>query len=184
MSHSRAEPVETMNSTQTTEAVAQPPPRIRQLRTFDGEGFRSLYQNFTYPYTTPIEVLPSISGIPEVDQRIQDIARSRGYKPQPEAVETSLVPLPDGQLVQQRVLEPLQKLQSLALANGLDLRLLRHTDRLAISDFYSQHTLAEQGVGIESTDFILEGLADPYLQTVMSTTAPPGFFPSPYRLCY
>ncbi len=91
----------------------------RELKSFSGSEFVELYNSFAYPNVREFEIVPSITGNAAADERIRNLALSRGYR----ARSIAIPPLADvgNYQLQERAAKAWEELTSAAKNDGLDL---------------------------------------------------------------
>jgi LAS superfamily LD-carboxypeptidase LdcB len=155
---------------------APPPPRPKVLKTFTGDEFRDLYNNFAYPNTEQITSTLSITGNATADARIRKLSESRGYKlrsiPVAPIQKIGDPNLSGDDLLQSKALEAWRELQKNAKQSNIDIRILSayRSPELQRSIFNSR--LNATGVSIAQ---IANGEADGAVNAVLKTTSVPGY---------
>lgn len=148
----------------------------KAIQNFTAEEFKNLYDTFAYPNTEEIQVVPSITGDPAADRRMNEIAERRGY-------ELRSVPVAPINKTGEKNLEGDDLLQPLALAAWQDLKQRAETDGIPLrllsgyrSIEYQRKLFLErlQGAGAYTAD-IANGLADAKVERVLTNAAPPGY---------
>lgn len=169
-SRSRANP-QPVQAVQVPPKPAPVPPAPTRYRKFTGVQFRDLYNSFAYPNTKEIIVAPSISGNTVADARIRAIAFERGYRLRSVPV-APLSKTPEGFAVQQKVVEPWQKLRAAAAKEGIDIGLVSAFRSVDEQRLIFLQELKAKGVTI---DAVATGQADELVDAVLKTTSIPGY---------
>jgi LAS superfamily LD-carboxypeptidase LdcB len=162
------ESTEIVNNKETVEEVQETPKT--GLRTFDGNEFRLLYDNFLLPNTEKVGSPPIITGDDIADARIRQLSEARGYRLRTSpSVELSAV---DGVLLQEDAQKPWKELQSAAKEFGLTITLtsgFRSVDEQR--DLFLSRLQAE-GV---SASKISNGTSDNVVTNILIKAAAPGY---------
>lgn len=146
------------------------------IQNFSAEAFKDLYNTFAYPNTQEITEPPAITGNPEADQRIQELAEARGYAlrsvPVSPISKTNEPQLDSDDLLQPLALSGWQDFELAAQRAGIPLKLLSGYRSVEYQrDLFTQRLAA---AGAYTAD-IANGIADAKVQKVLATTAPPGY---------
>lgn len=162
------ESTEIVNNKETVEEVQETPKT--GLRTFDGNEFRLLYDNFLLPNTEKVGSPPIITGDDIADARIRQLSEARGYRLRTSpSVELSAV---DGVLLQEDVQKPWKELQAAAKDFGLTITLtsgFRSVDEQR--DLFLSRLQAE-GVSVSK---ISNGTSDNVVTNILIKAAAPGY---------
>jgi D-alanyl-D-alanine carboxypeptidase len=143
---------------------------------YTGEQFQELYEGLAFPNTQLLEEAPAITGDVEADQRIQQIAESRGYVlrsvPIFPIVKTNAPRLDEDDLLQPKAFEAWEKLQQAAKNDEIPLQLNSGYRSVEMQRELFLQRLRATGV---STAAIASGQADNTITRVLSLAAPPGY---------
>lgn len=148
----------------------------KKLKTFTGVEFMALAVGVKYPNTQAFDVLPSITGNAEADERIRQLAEKRGYR------LTSIPVSPIERLHEPRLAGD-DLLQPLAAKGWRDLKAAAERDGkpLSIISAYRspeyQRTLFGDRLSAAgaTTWAVAQGQADALVNVVLGKTAVPGF---------
>ncbi len=159
----------TTTSTTTTKKEETPKAKTT-LKTSTGQEFEDLYNSFAYPNTNEIIEQPSITGNPEADLRIRDIALARGYRLR----SNPKSPMPNYEefTFQQLALNDFNRLKKAALDAGMGLGIS--------AAFRSPEDQREifigrmRAAGI-SAEQIAAGTQGAAVSSLLATTAVPGY---------
>jgi hypothetical protein len=149
-----------------------------RYKTYSPGGFRNLYEDLEYPGAQPIVEAPRITGDPEADRRIVDLAVARGYRLRWQADEGALVSR-DRHSLQGPVMDAWLELQAAALTDGVDLQLVsayRSVDRqrqIFLREL--RREILQDGDGETGMQAIAAGDANHLVQEVLRYSAIPGF---------
>ncbi len=147
-----------------------------QLKTLSGNQFQRLYESLALPNTEPLVTPPSITGDTQADQRIRQIAESRGYKlrsvPIQAIVKTGEPGLQSDDLLQPNAYEAWQKLKAAAKSANVPLALNSGYRSIEWQRNFFISLLRSAGV---SNDQIKQGSADNAIVATMRRVAPPGY---------
>lgn len=142
----------------------------RSLQILSSQEFKELYDSLRLPNTRLLIEPPPITGNPQADTVIREIAESRGY---------SLQLVPSGQLssiggltMQQLMHEDWLSLKKAAKNEGIDL-MIRSAYR-SVEDQRSLFLLRLRQAGITNQD-IVAGLANVSIDDILRFAAPPGY---------
>lgn len=148
----------------------------KTLQNFTADQFKHLYNTFAYPNTQEVTSPPQITGNPQADSRIQQLAEKRGY-------ELRSIPVAPISKTYEKDLEGDDLLQPLALSGWQDLKAAAKKDSIPLrllsgyrSIEYQRNLLVQRlSVAGAYTADIANGLADAKVDVVLSKTAPPGY---------
>ena len=142
------------------------------LKSFTGEEFKKLYNDFAYPNTQYISENSLITGNQEVDLYIQNFAESKGYKRRSAPVVDVFKTVQTGIVLQERAYQPWINLKTAAKKESFGLYLTAGYRSQA-----EQRELFMQRFSVSSVNYprLLTGAYDNQLRDVLSTTAIPGY---------
>lgn len=159
---------EIINDKEVVEAVQETPKT--GLRTFDGNEFRLLYDNFLLPNTEKVGSPPIITGDDIADARIRQLAEARGYKLRTSpSSELSAV---DGVLLQETAQKPWKELQAAAKDYGLTMTLTSGFRSVDEQRGLFLNRLQAEGV---SASKITNGTSDNVVTNILIKAAAPGY---------
>ena len=143
-----------------------------RLKSFTGEEFKKLYNDFAYPNTQYISENSLITGNQEVDLYIQNFAESKGYKRRSAPVVDVFKTVQTGIVLQERAYQPWIDLKTMAKKESFGLYLTAGYRSQA-----KQRELFMQRFSVSSVNYprLLTGAYDNQLRDVLSTTAIPSF---------
>lgn len=139
-------------------------------KNFTGLQFKDFYNSFEYSKVTQPSSTPSITGNPQADARIIQLAQTRGYLRRSEAIQSGLI-FVDGQRLQPEARQSWLSMKSAAANDGIKLVLVsgfRSIDdqrSLFLGDFGTSFT----------SDQIVAGEADTRVNSILVTRSIPGF---------
>lgn len=147
-----------------------------KLKNFTGSEFMALAIGTKYPNTQAFDVLPSITGNAEADDRIRKLAEDRGY------LLTSIPVSPIEKLNEPRLGDD-DLLQPLAAQGWRDLKKSAQRDREPLSIIsayrspeYQRGLFSQRLSGAGATVWgVSQGLNDSIVNSVLGKTAVPGF---------
>lgn len=146
------------------------------LRQFTNIEFKDLYRSYAYPNTTPIKSAPYILSNQEVDDRIREIAKKRGYLlgvlPVAFLNKINISSEAEEILLQPNAALAWKNLQEEAAKAGLKLDITSGYRSIDEQRSMFSRELANKGANVHT---ILEGYADDEIEEVLKTIAPPGF---------
>lgn len=149
-----------------------------RYKTYSPNGFKGMYDNLDYPWTTPILNPPPITGAAAADDRIVDLGLRRGYRLWQQAEETALIP-DGGYALQDQALAAWRDLQSAAREEGVRLELVsayRSLDRQRQIFLNELRNASVHSTGREyTTREIASGGADESIDRVLRYSSIPGF---------
>lgn len=140
------------------------------LKEFTGEELKIFMDNFAYPNVSEVTTKPVITGNSVADERIRQLAESRGYR-QRAIPNTSLIRV-EGELLQQKAVDPWKELKRNAEAAGLKLDISSGFRPVDEQRQIFNERLAQAGATNSS---IAAGKADALVTSVLKTTAVPGY---------
>lgn len=164
--------VDTTAVQSSTATKTDAPKKTGALKTFTGQEFRDLYNNFAYPNTEYISEDTVITGTKEIDKHIQDLAIKRGYVRRSAPVADTFNTVQPDIKLQQRAAQPWLDLKAAATKEGLDLNLTA-----AYRSSVDQRTIflsVLSAYNINKTR-IPEGIYDAQITQALSVTAIPGY---------
>jgi LAS superfamily LD-carboxypeptidase LdcB len=162
------ESTEIINNKETIEAVQETPKT--GLRTFDGNEFRLLYDNFLLPKTEKVGSPPVITGDDIADARIRQLSEARGYRLRTSpSSELSAV---DGVLLQNVVHKPWKELQTVARDFGLIMTLTSGYRSVEEQRVLFLSRLQAEGVSVSK---ISNGTSDNVVTDILIKAAAPGY---------
>ena len=143
-----------------------------RLKSFTGEEFKKLYNDFAYPNTQYISENSLITGNQEVDLYIQNFAESKGYKRRSAPVVDVFKTVQTGIVLQERAYQPWIDLKTMAKKESFGLYLTA-----GYRSQTEQRELFMQRFSVSSVNYprLLTGAYDNQLRDVLSTTAIPGY---------
>lgn len=146
-------------------------PAKTKLKTFTGEQFKTLYNNFAYPNTHYIIDNSVITDDSEVDLYIQNFAEAMGYKRRSAPVVDVFKEI-DGNKIQQRAHDDWLSMKDDALKSNLKL--------MIVAGYRSQSDqkelfLSRLKINRANYKLILTGSLDRLLKETLDTTAIPGY---------
>jgi LAS superfamily LD-carboxypeptidase LdcB len=139
-------------------------------KNFTGPQFKDFYNAFEYSKITTPSSIPPITGNPDADARIVQLAQARGYLRRGEAIQSGLV-FVDGQRLQSEVRQSWLSMKSAAAVDGINLVMVsgfRSVDDqrgIFLGDFANKFT----------PDQIVAGQADTFINSILVTRSIPGF---------
>jgi D-alanyl-D-alanine carboxypeptidase len=173
----------TLSSTSTpTFASPTTTPTLELLvnRYFEPAEFVEYYYDKDLPnLTAPSEIMPSITNIERADVRIIELAVSRGYRPQRQVLDVSILGEIDGVKLQAPVISAWLGLQKAAHEDGIELWLVsgyrntNHQQWLFIKDL--TYSMTEKFDQVYDPNLIAQGLADPAVLRTLNYTSPPNY---------
>jgi LAS superfamily LD-carboxypeptidase LdcB len=172
---STADEQQTIITLDNEEPVEEP---VLRLREFDGEQFKDLYRSIAYPNSQQLLNTnpPEITGNPEADDRIRELAESRGYVLSSIPVG-AIVQLDEPNLDGENLLQPLAasswtSFKQAALDDNIPLiltsayRPIEYQRELFLDRLYANGT---------NPRFIAAGVGDRAILDTLAYTAPPGY---------
>ncbi|MEI6728717.1 MAG: M15 family metallopeptidase [bacterium] len=139
-------------------------------KNFTGPQFKDFYNSFQYTKVTPPSSTPSITGNPQADARVAQLAQTRGYLRRNEAIQSGLI-FVDGQKLQPEARQSWLSMKSAAANDGIKLVL--------VSGFRSvddQRSLFLEDFGSKfNSDQVVAGQADSFVNSILVTRSIPGF---------
>lgn len=166
--------IEGGNSKSHTEPAPTPHPVTYKY--FSPEDFQKLYDKVTYPNTQPISEPPTITGNKTADERIREIAESRGYElhvvPVQPITNTDEPGLTEDNLLQHLAYNSWQTLKKQADKDGIKLNL---SSGYRSIDLQRRFFLAQLSARQVSAAQIASGSADNQVVSVLHTVSPPGY---------
>lgn len=170
---------------QTTEAPVQnsqsPAPEVQKitdnpkkgtLKIFTGPQFRDLYNNFAYPNTARINETSPITGNPQADNKIRQIAELRGYQLRSAPVASAFQDVGSGYLLQQRAALPWLEMDAAAKKDGFSLGLTAAYRSAEEQKTIFTDRLTKAGIPINE---IGSGKHDAQVSQLLRMTAIPGY---------
>ncbi len=142
------------------------------LKTFTGEQFRNLYNNFAYPNTEYIADDTVITENGEVDAHIQELAEKRGYVRRSAPVSNVFKTVQKDMQLQERAASPWLDMQAAAKKDGINLDL---TAAYRSADEQRQIFIERLGINVSNYPAIAGGTYDAQINQVLSMTAIPGY---------
>jgi LAS superfamily LD-carboxypeptidase LdcB len=149
-----------------------------RIREFNGEEFKDLYQSMAYPNSQQLLASdpPEITGNPEADARIRELAESRGYVLS-SIPRGAIIQLDEPNLEGENLLQPLAaaswvSLKQAALDAGYPIiltsayRSIEYQRALFLERLYANGT---------NPSFIVAGVGDRAILDTLAYTAPPGY---------
>lgn len=161
---------------QTVETAKKEPETVpgadKKLKSFSGEQFKKLYDEFAYPNTQYISEDSVITGNKEVDLYIQKFAESRGYKRRSAPVVDVFRTVAEGIVLQERAYQPWIDLKNAGKAENVAMTLTA-----GYRSRNDQKTLFLEKLNINPSNYskISSGIYDRTLTDTLSTTAIPGY---------
>ena len=159
-----------------SEASKATPTKELELKTFTSDEFKKLYTAFAYPNTQPLTDYPTITGNPNADQRIYDIAERRGYKlssvPVANIVKIDEPYLTEDDLLQQNAKLGWDGLMQAAQKESIPLQI---TSAYRTIDFQRTLFLREMRSAGVNEFGIADGYSDAAVERILERVAPPGF---------
>lgn len=146
------------------------PGEPESYKVLSGNEYKTLFLDGSHPNTTVIVNTPSITGSDEADQVIAEIALDRGYVLQ--EVPKQDLNMHDGFLVQDRLYGDWEGLVEEASASGHELNI--ESAFRPIDEQIELFMGAVNASGITISE-IINRSADPLLDQIMKTVAPPGY---------
>lgn len=150
-----------------TESVDTSTDKFRQ---FSGNEFRLLYDQLLQPNLDKVDIPPAITGNDVADTRIRQLAESRGYRLRSSPTK-SLVMI-DGIPLQDSIDTPWKQLKAEALSNGLTISITSGYRSVESQKQLFLSRLAAEGISVAE---VVNGTADAQVNTVLITTAVPGY---------
>lgn len=167
------------SETPTTEKFPTLPPATVEetkksgvLKTFTGQEFKDLYNNFAYPNTEYINEDTVITGAEEIDNHIQDLAIKRGYVRRSAPVADTFKIVQGDITLQQRATQPWLDLKAGGAKEGLDLNL---TAGYRSSQDQRAIFLNQLSVYNINRSRIPDGIYDSQIIQALKITAIPGY---------
>jgi LAS superfamily LD-carboxypeptidase LdcB len=156
--------------------IVKDTPKTGAFKTYSGDEFIELAQSVRYPNTQSFEVMPPIMGNEAADKRIRELAEKRGYR------LTSIPVSPIEKLNEPR-LDSDDLLQPLAAQGWRELKTAAERDQMPISLLSAYRSpefqrslfasrLSQAGATVTT---VAAGKADAIVESVLTTTAVPGF---------
>lgn len=163
------------NQSQQAQKFEQQKEEVKtRLKSFSGEEFKKLYNEFGYPNTRYISENSVITGDPDVDLYIQQYAEKRGYKRRSAPVVDvfKVVQEADGLKLQERAYQPWEDLRTAAEKEGINIYLTA-----AYRSQAEQKDIFLQRFNVRPSEYknLLNGTYDAKLDEVLSMTAIPGY---------
>lgn len=152
-----------------TENLVQEEPKTG-LRTFSGNEFRLLYDNFLLPNTEKVGSPPYITGDDIADARIRQLSESRGYKLRTSPL--SGLPLIDNIPLQETAHTPWKNLQSAAKKVGLVMTLTSGYRTVEDQRELFLGRLSSEGVSVSA---VSNGTADNAVISILTKASAPGY---------
>ena len=148
------------------QAVNEPSTTVSELEIQDytDEELKNLYNSLNFPNTTPILERPYITGDKSIDQRIQNLAETRGY--QLREVPNLTLSTFDDKLIQDKALSDWLKLTELASSEGITIKI-----RSAYRSIEQQRELF---LG-ELNKLDLKSGFNEKVNNILAVVAPPGY---------
>lgn len=142
----------------------------KTLKSFTAQQFNDLFNNLAHPNTQKINEVSSITDSEIVDQRIKDIAESRGYMIQSAPVTDTFVVIDKNVVLQQKAAAGWIELKNLAAKDGI---------HLLVSEGYrseaDQKKIFLERLGKIDPADVENGSKDKHIDSVLTLTAPPGY---------
>lgn len=151
---------------------------ISKFKIYTGLNFQNLYESINYKDQRSIITPVSITGDPKVDKYIVEIAEKRGYKLRSQADESNLVNI-DGYMLESQVKNSFEAMKKAAELEGVKLglvsgyRSVNDQRKLFMSKF--EETSKLKNGRIFTSEETIQGKADTVLDSVLKTTAIPGY---------
>jgi len=142
------------------------------LKTFSGEQFKALYNNFAYPNTSRINERTPITGDESADEVIRKVAVERGYQLRSAPVSDTFQNVGQDYKLQRRAAQPWLDMKAAAEKDGIKLGL---TAAYRSADDQRQifvQRLAQTGIPVQG---IAGGYYNNQISQVLRTTAIPGY---------
>ncbi len=162
--------LEATKSSEVSETTPTEEDKPKVIGEFTGEEFKNLYNTFSYPNTDQLTEPPYITGDPDADARIREIAEERGYRLRSHARDT--LGVADGNPLQLLAHKPWEDLKAQAEADGIILtatwgfRSIEDQRQLFLDEIY----------GRDAYPFdIGNGLKDAEINEALEMVAPPGY---------
>ncbi len=156
--------------------VPEPTPQGTELKMFTDEEFKNLYTAFAYPNTERLVNYPKITGNEAADEKIYEIAISRGYKlsavPVSNIIKIDEPYLTDDDLLQQNAKIGWDGLQSAAQEAGIPIQITSAYRSIEFQRSVFLQEMRAQGV---TAPGVADGYSDLAINRVMDKVAPPGF---------
>jgi LAS superfamily LD-carboxypeptidase LdcB len=153
-----------------SQSLPETPTKKGILRTFTGEQFRDLYNNFAYPNTEYISDDTPITGNPEADKYIRKLAESRGYVKRSAPITNNFISVGKEMTLQERAAKPWLEMQRLAKKDG---QLLGLSAAYRSAD--EQREIFLDRIGQINLNLVPSGTYDIRIIQILSTTALPGY---------
>lgn len=146
------------------------------LKILTGDDFKNLYSSFAYPNTSPVTSPPDITGNPNADKRIIQIAESRGYKlsslPVSNIIKIDEEHLTSDDLIQQNANIAWQDIKKDAAGDNVPLQLTSAYRSIEFQRNLFMRRLVDEGITVYG---IADGYSDEAVGRVLSKIAPPGY---------
>lgn len=142
------------------------------LKTFTGQQFKELYDNFAYPNSALINEHTLITGNQAADDRIRAIAVQRGYKLRSAPVTNTFQDVGQGYRLQQRAAQPWLDLKNAAKKDGLNFGL---TAAYRSAEEQKQIFLSKLYKSSIPVNAIASGAYDAQISEVLRVSAIPGY---------
>ncbi len=142
------------------------------LKTFTGEEFKNLYNNFAYPNTALISEKTPITDNEAADDKIREVAVSRGYQLRGAPVTDAFVNVGKDYELQQRAAQPWLDMVEAAKADGISIGLTAAYRSAEDQKTLFLGQLNNSGI---SPQAIGTGYYNAQISQILRTTAIPGY---------
>ena len=149
-----------------------------RYKTYSPNGFNELYEQLDYPGAEPITAAPPITGDPEADRRIVELAERRGYRVRWQADEQVLEAV-GSYLLQEAAARAWEEMKAAAAREGIQLELvsayrsLERQRQIFLKEL--GWSAAEAAGGPVTAQTIASGSADRRIEEVLRYSSIPGF---------
>ena len=166
-------PVELADSDQTPVKTAENQPAetgSSRVKNFTAREFKNLVNGLSLPNTTPLAAPPAITGNPEADKLIAELAEARGYELR--SVPSSQLSTHMGIELQPLLIPDWEELAAAAQQAGHELKI--RSGYRSVDDQRDLFLARLSSSGITHQQ-IAAGTVDQALNDIMALTAPPGY---------
>ncbi|MBN1837217.1 MAG: D-alanyl-D-alanine carboxypeptidase family protein [Spirochaetales bacterium] len=162
--------------------LAQPESDIEGYKTFSPNGFKSLYESVAGRGVTPLPRVPEITGDPEADRRIVELAVRRGYRLRGEA-DPERLEWEGRHGLQPEAFAAWRALRAAARSEGVELELISAYRSVERQRVIFLGALARAGAeragagggGAPSARELASGQSDDLVNGILRESSPPGF---------
>lgn len=143
---------------------------LSEVASFTPEQFRAAYDNISLPNITPIVLTPEITGNLSADNKIREIAETRGYKLR--HVASGVLNEIDTRPVQELLINDWENLQEAATDDGVNVNFVSGYRSVEDQRELFLNRLSAAGISISG---VASGSQADLVTSVLRTTAPPGY---------